>query len=515
MRHGALLALALLAATPAYANRLWSYGAELNYLGEPDTVTGNPGITISSLQAHSGKYALRANPSSSTAYITHQFSAANVAETYTRVYLYIATAPSAATTILGLQFSGTNGVTLRLNTNRTVDMRESTGAFCTTPATVATSSALSLNTWYRLEVRARSTATANTTFQLDGVTVGSTSSTGTCNNTSSIQVGVIDSTTADLYFDDFAINDTSGSQTSYPGAGYIQHFAPIKAGDTASWDSTAVGTASDITPDCTAQHCFVKEPYPDQDASYIKRTTTGTKALDAAISTGSTVSEAIPVGAPISLVAVGSVAGATSATDASSRYIDLRLESQASGTKAGSCTGIKYNLNGFAMQSAAAPHIYGCTSYTDPQAGGAWTIALLDTAQIGAAPNASAAIALYVSTLWAMVEYGNTPTPTNTTVPNTSTPTQTPTRTQTPTNTPSVTQTPTQTTTPTGYDASCNGPGATFTQSKTATPTQTPTQTSTNTQTPSQTPTNTNTPTNTATPTRTPTFTPYGCVIGC
>jgi hypothetical protein len=85
---------------------------------------------------------------------------------------------------------------------------------------------------------------------------------------------------------------------------------------------------------------------------------------------------------------------------------NARLKSQASGTVLSgpnnSLNSSTWWTNARTSTNGVAP--YPITSYVDPQAGGAWTPALLDAMQVGIRAS-DATPDIWVSTLWALVEY--------------------------------------------------------------------------------------------------------------
>src|SRR3990167_7619952 len=96
--------------------RLWSSGAELQSVTngvEWDTNTGT--LAIDTTIKRSGAASLRINTAGTARYVTHRFRADSTVRTFVRFYLYIASAPAAATYILrhgdGVGF----GYQLRLN----------------------------------------------------------------------------------------------------------------------------------------------------------------------------------------------------------------------------------------------------------------------------------------------------------------------------------------------------------------------------------------------------------------
>lgn len=113
------------------------------------------------------------------------------------------------------------------------------------------SSAISLNTWYRLEGQYRigTGATDTGSLYLDGVQVASSTTLNLSDtNVGEIALGIMGgaSDTADVYFDNFALNDDQGAnQTGLPGIGYVANLYPISdSARGANWVGGGGGTTN-------------------------------------------------------------------------------------------------------------------------------------------------------------------------------------------------------------------------------------------------------------------------------
>jgi hypothetical protein len=202
--------------------------------------------------------------------------------------------------------------------------------------------------------------------------------------------------TADLYFDDFAVNQGTGSfQTSYPGQGNIVYLHPNAAGDNNTWETSAGGAGS------ATNYQAVDEVTPDDATTYLKRITTTIKVDDYNVTDSSTAG--IDPYDSISLVQVGMRAKATSATASNDRNILLRIKKTTSGTvsKSGNTD---FSSTSYVTHSDPVPKIYQLNAYTDPDSA-TWTTSTLDTMQIGMENQTSVTTEVDVSKLWAMVEY--------------------------------------------------------------------------------------------------------------
>lgn len=371
--------------------RVWSTGFELGSstaLVEWDTTTGSPSVVTNIVR--SGTYALRCNPTSATSFIAHQTHASStVLHAFLRVYLNIQTLPNVDTTILS--WNNTNSASgpyegIQLKTDGTLQFRNSAAA------SGSVSSALSSNTWHRIEYDFVDNPGGASTGVLKGYVDGVLFTTVTGLNMNGgmwVTVGPIVATTCDLYFDDFAFNDNSGSfQNNLPGEGKIIHLHPDSAGDNAGFVQGAGGTnnwdrVSEVTPDDLTTYNNRTSGTPIDDHNL------GPSGLDAS--------------AQINVVAVGNRVGSDSTTS-TGRTLVTRLKSQANGTVT-SGSSVAVNVNGFTTHGAAVPKLYKVTSYTDPQAGGQWNNVLLDNAQIGYQADTSSTNSVRVSTSWLLVDF--------------------------------------------------------------------------------------------------------------
>lgn len=194
------------------------------------TTNGSP--TIVTTQFNTGTHSLRCNPTAAAASINK--TCATISDTSTtsmflRVYIRIATAPSATTTVLAWADSAsavTGFYGLRLRNDRTLLATSSTGT------TGTASSALALNTWYRLEIEYND-GTNTLKGYLDGVNFSGTVTGAGLGGGAFARMGVMQAVTADLFFDDFAVNDSlTGSDNGLPGA--VVTNTPISDSDTGS-----------------------------------------------------------------------------------------------------------------------------------------------------------------------------------------------------------------------------------------------------------------------------------------
>lgn len=374
--------------------RQWTCGFESQTLTagqEVEVVNGSP--AISSAVKDAGAASMRCNPTAAVSGIAQTiYSAADpAAHILMRAYIRVDTAPSAVVGIMSWadNTTGTSSfIGLRMNTNRTLIG----GGSSVTTGTA--SAALNIGQWYRVETDYND-STDTLGCYLDGVLWTTVSAVDLAGGNIA-RFGLLQAVTADIYYDDCAVNDASGSaQTGLPGAGSVVHLRPNSAGDNNGF-ATAVGGSAGAANNFTR----VNEVTPDDATSYNETTATGTTTTDD-FGCVDSAAAGINGGDAVTLVQVGCRVGSNAVTTAS---LVTRIKSQASGTVLESAS-IPVNVNGWTTNTTTLPKTPKLTSYTDPQAGGVWTPALLDSMQIGYRSNVSQTTSRRVSALWATVEY--------------------------------------------------------------------------------------------------------------
>lgn len=365
--------------------RVWSCGFELQSTTlEWETTVGT--VAISTSTVRSGAAALRCNPTAGTGYIQHSILAADdaAAHYYQRVYLRIASMPTARTTILSWSDgSGWIGADL-----------DNAGKLLINGAPTTSTPTLTTGVWYRLELDYDDGANIATVY-LDGTQVLQQTAYD-LGGGAKVRIGPHDTTTCDLFFDDYAVNDGSGAtQNGLPGAGKIVHLWPDSAGDNNGFATAVGGTAG-----AANNYTRVDEFPPDDATSYNNTTATGTTTID---DFGVTDSATAGIGGSdsITLVQVGQRAGSSAVTTAS---IVTRIKGQASGTTTESAS-IPVNTTAWNTHRTTAPKIHQITSYVNPQTSTAWTSSTLDTMQIGYRGNVSQTTQRRITTIWALVEF--------------------------------------------------------------------------------------------------------------
>ena len=362
--------------------RLWSSGQELNSAtnGVENTFNFTPNIQTSIVRG--GLYAANPTPSG-TAYnfVYDPYGSNTQGDLYVRSYFRITTAPSTQSVVVSIAGSAFL-VSIRCNTDRTLELWNEEDA-----AQIGSdSSALSLNTWYRIELRLDTTTLASSVVDalIDGVSFASSSSQNLATGSSRVRFGDSGAKTYSFSYDDIAINNTSGSfQNSYPGQGKIIHLRPNAAGDNTGWTG-AYTDVDEVTPDDTTTKLSSNTLDQIEDMNIDSPTMMGDQDT-------------------VNVVAVGvRFNGVGASLNAS---FVLRIKASASGTVEESSAITPSNTT-YVTNAAAAPRNYSLVLYDLPGASTtAWTKNDLEQAQIGVRLSATSTNAAQVSTLWASVDY--------------------------------------------------------------------------------------------------------------
>lgn len=388
------LLLLILLPVGADAARLWSSGCELQVFEEDGTdgavewnASGSQAgaLSISTTIFRSGLASCRINTTAGN-YEYGFFNHATGASTnsfYARVYVYIASTPGATTQFMTVGTASEDEGAIGIGTDMV--LRLYTDDMSTVRDTAA--SALSTGTWYRIEWNYDAGGTSE--VRVDGVQVLEDAT----HDGDGIDGFVICScginfggAAGNFYFDDFAVNDTSGgSQNSWPGAGSIVHMQPNAAGDINECHLEDYTYIDEVTPDDLTTECELGSPG-------------GAETID--VNVESADSAGIPASVNVTLVQVGiREQGETSST----AQWQTRVKAQASGTVS-SGTATTHNDTTYKTNGDATPRNYTLTAYVSPETSSAWTRSELDTMQIGVTRLASSNDT-WVSTLWALVEY--------------------------------------------------------------------------------------------------------------
>ena len=383
--------------------RLLTTGFEHNSLtaGVEPGLSANAGTTsISSTTKRSGGYALRCNPTNGSASVKFTVTAQTTGRVYhTRVYLQVTTTPNKNIAIMGFGRNSDNaGVGIALNTDLTLTLFN----LATRSAIGSNSPALATGGFYRIEVSMDWNTNAVSAY-VDGVAFVNGGS-ATSIEYDTIWLGVGDystgavgqgSSTTNVFFDDIALNDSSGSsQTGLPGSGKIIKLKPSAAGDANTFGTQTGGTAG-------AGNNFtrVSENTPDNATTFNGSSTLNQEDLFNVDDSGIGASDTVNV------VHVGfrfrnSTADATAG-------IKVEIEKTGSGTKTQSSE-IKPNSTTWKTNATANPTNHPITLYKDPDGTNPWTQTTLDSMQIGyklTTGPGTAGRRIDVSAVWAYVDY--------------------------------------------------------------------------------------------------------------
>lgn len=373
-------------------SRLWHSGFELNSTTDGvEWSLNNATPTIQSTTVRTGTYAgqITSLGSGTSKFFLYTYSSGTSnGPIYCRFYLRYATLPSASNAISRFgSASGNFPGIIKLNSDGTLGLYDEDGQVG------SNSSALSANTWYQVEYMYDTTAAAGSHViraRLDGVEFAASTTRSTGGSTAVRFGGNTLSeaqTTGDWFFDDIAINDSSGSQNSYPGAGAIAHLRPDAAGDNSDW-SNDYTNVDEVTPD---------------DATTIVQSTTDEAIDDHNIDAAST--GGIGASDTINVVAVG--ARFSSSAASGSPTVKYRIKASSGGTVEESA-GITNNGNGtYSTNANSDPRNYPLVLYDLPGASTtAWTAADLDVSQIGYRVDVdNGPGSANVSTVWLSVDF--------------------------------------------------------------------------------------------------------------
>ena len=198
-------------------------GFESGDLSEVSSSTGTP--TVTSGSAKTGTYKLVCTASSATVYVTLP----SITIRRISFWLLISSTPAAETTIFG---NDTSGGRIRLNTSNQILFYDGT-------TLRGTSSAISGSTWVRICCGVAGGATTDWLLVNDG-NLGVITGVTVAAFNATCRMGVITSTTATLWFDDLAVDDTF-STTDVGDIG-VTAAVPRAAGTYSAW--SYVGSAN-------------------------------------------------------------------------------------------------------------------------------------------------------------------------------------------------------------------------------------------------------------------------------
>lgn len=372
--------------------RKWQGGAELNSSTDGMEVDLNSGtVSVSTTTVRTGTYAWRANPTAGTGFWrVHVFSSNQNSGGYLRVYVNIATLPG--TTIQLIRFSDTANAqlcSLRLTSTGTLTLNAANNS-----QVGSASAALNTGTWYRLELKCDATnATGTIDGRIDGVSFASGNNTSRGSWARILWGAITPNSTCNIFFDDVAINDSSGAaQTSFPGSGKIFHLKPNASGDANSWLKNG-GSAGDSN-----NYQLTDEVTPNDGTDYVMSGVNGNSDMYNMEVSGLSGSDTVNV----------VMVGGRLTNDVFDNQLPARLqiEKTASGTKTQSADIIPSGTTYFTNNNTLLVAPYPVITYTDPD-GAAWTSTTLDSHQAGVTISGTSALGnrIILSTIWTSVDY--------------------------------------------------------------------------------------------------------------
>lgn len=350
--------------------RLGILGFETNDGGAECVVNGSyAGFT--NTQAHSGTYSGRVHPPATTA--TSSFSIIgfdsngiavgfNLSPVYLRFYIYIVTLPAAnSEEILSiLSIVNAQKMTCRVTSAGNLQVYQSDG---TTQMGSDGTMVLSLNTWYRIEVKCGKETGGGGNGEYEVKIDGNVELTGTgvirFDNVKSIYLGKRsnrNSQALDYYFDDISVDNSE-----YPGAGEIYIFKPIGDGAYTAWTIGAGGGADWTNVD--------EAPY-DSNTTYLLSTKSVGDASTVTIQSCDTVGV---YGAITTIMGYWMIVRNAATTPS----VKLRFRSNAT------------DYDSAAFTPSALYALYAIIQNTDPATSAAWTHAGIDALEIGVVENST------------------------------------------------------------------------------------------------------------------------------
>ncbi len=371
--------------------RLFSCGFEINdnaTAAEIDAFSGF--FAIDNNAARTGSYGGKSAPTASTGFArAHLFSSDQNKVAYQAVAVRVNTTPNALIQLIRFSTTGNGNVgAIKLNTDGTLLLTNSTG-------TQIGSASLAINDgkWHVVEMGMDSTTNPGTlSARLDGVQFASGSN-DIRGSWGRIVIGCITpNSTASIDFDDWRLNDTTGTQqNSWPGDSKLILRQPNAAGDANAWLNTAGGAGA------STDWGLVDENPANDATDYIQTGTLNNEDLFNIANFGLS---------SVDVINVVHVSGRfrNDTADATAAF-KFEIEKAASGTKSQSAAIIPNSTtwktnNVSALIGSTVP----ITLYADPD-GNPWTSSTLDSIQAGVILTAANVNKVQVSAIWVYVDY--------------------------------------------------------------------------------------------------------------
>ncbi len=360
------------------------------------------GATIATVTLPSGNSGLAGKISSLASGVNQRFrtqfkSAGNNGPFFFKSDYQVTTLPSAENRIFAVSSSSTTGTGVAAYI--TIDNSGFLRLYDSTGVIGSPSAALSLSTWYRIEILFDRTAASGSQVvkaMINGVLFASGTTQTIANSIlHAYYGGNLNSeaqTTGVWYFANIGINDNTGSfERSYVGPSNMIHLNPNAAGDSNSFAVQVGGTIGGAN-----NYTRVNEIPPNDATSYNGSAVLAQEDLFKCAASG------VPTNSVIRAVMIGVRMADLVSADATTAF-KVEVIKASGGTKTQSGTLIP-NSTTWKTNATAAPLIYPIIAYNDPD-GNPWTQATLDTLQVGYALTATNVQTIAVSNIWALVEY--------------------------------------------------------------------------------------------------------------
>ncbi len=308
---------------------------------------------------------------------------------YIGVAVYIHSAVNASTQLVRWSNASNTSVgNITLTTSNTLLLLKASGA-----QIGSASAALSLDTWYYVELKNDASGAGALEARLNG-SVFATGANSTAGPWARALIGTITGTqtTSDLFFTDIKVCDSTGSSfNSYPGSGNVKIVRPNGAGETTQW------TIAGSSPAATNWQSVSETP-PDDAVTLVNEALLNREDLYTVGSSG------IHSYDTVNAVAVG-VRFNNNTTDATTSF-KVEIEKASGGTKQQSSAIVPNSVTWSTNQTQAVATIsYPLVAYTDPD-GSPWVGGgTLDTMRIGVIAGTVGVNKAQVTAMWAYIDY--------------------------------------------------------------------------------------------------------------
>lgn len=366
--------------------RLFTCGFETGSTDKESCFNNAGGFTVSTTTKRSGAYAAELS-ASATVTFTVAAAVSALGFFYTRFYMF---RPS-DTVNIGQTMAASGGISLQTHTSDTTILNLKNAAE-TVLATLLVSD-FPTGRWFRLDIETNVVAAAGAStvgIYIDGAQLYRQTNLTCTDGPCTVTVGGPSPGT--WFYDDLATNDANGSapHNTFPGDGFVIHLKPSGDGDADTGTPTRGGT------DSGAIWSQLDELPPNDATDYVVLPVNPSDCVVA-------VDDATMINAGDTILFV-EVHGRVSAATATASNWFPQIQSQAAGTRVSAAAVAWASASWFTNDDTAGTKQCKLRQLTDPQAGGAWTRALLDTMQI-TARTTDGAPDTWVSALWALVEY--------------------------------------------------------------------------------------------------------------